>query len=747
MNLIEKFLSLQKSLTELNCQEEFNSLDVNFKVRRILEICGQMLNVPRIGLWRFSDDKKSITCLALYNQTENVFESGAIIQEFNYPNYFKALRSNRVINVNNAQTDVRTNELLTGYLKPLDIRAMLDAPVFSDGQLSGIICIEQTSINREWDMAEISYAASIADALSLLYAQDKWFTEKQELLVMEQIDPLTNLENRLFFQKRINHTVSSSADNSNCGVLLIGLDGFTGVNDRFGHHFANDILCEVAKSLESIAKNASAFLSRIGGDVFAFWLPFIENANQLNKVTAQLEHAFPLEIKTSENELIHVPASIGIVVSKMQKMLNFDPIRKAEIAMQEAKRSDHKNVCFYDFSWDKILQEKFKLEDEFVIAINSNQIIAYYQPILGENYKSNGFSLEALVRWEHPVKGVISPFIFLPIAKQLGLMKDIGDIVLEQACQDVRHFLNEGLNLNRISINISSEQLFSPSFINQIKRMVNKYQIAFSSLEFEIIEELIAGDSQVLINQLDAITQLGIELSIDDFGTGYSSLSRLKSLNVSTLKIDKSFVDGLPSNEEDICIARSIIGLAKGMNLRLVAEGVETKEQAKWLINNGVDLLQGYLFSKPVRSNFIAGFIKKESMFPNSKQATFEIKKNGNILEVIATGVWGADITLQVFKEIDRLLESIEAINWAIMVDTTQLDAGTIDFQRITRSHISDLMQRDLKATAFIISDNGLAISQLEQMNKENQDYKRKFFTTTESALTWLAENQFHPEE
>jgi EAL domain-containing protein (putative c-di-GMP-specific phosphodiesterase class I) len=224
--------------------------------------------------------------------------------------------------------------------------------------------------------------------------------------------------------------------------------------------------------------------------------------------------------------------------------------------------------------------------------------------------------LEALVRWEHPIKGVLSPFIFLPIAKRLGLMKEVGDIVLEQACHDIRMFLDKGLNLHRISVNISTEQLFSPGLIELVKRLVKKYQIDFSSLEFEIVEELIAEDSQVLMSQLDALTKLGIALSIDDFGTGYSSLSRLKNLKVSKLKIDKSFVDGLPDDEDDVCIAKSIIGLAKGMGLNLVAEGVETQDQAQWLLKHDCDLLQGYLFSKPIKSSLIEDFIRSKSNFP-----------------------------------------------------------------------------------------------------------------------------------
>ena len=247
--------------------------------------------------------------------------------------------------------------------------------------------------------------------------------------------------------------------------------------------------------------------------------------------------------------------------------------------------------------------------------MHNGEIVAFYQPIIKQDYQTSGFALEALVRWLHPVKGVITPNIILPIAKRLGLMGELGNVVFEQTCMDIKEFINLGLNLKKVSVNISSEQLFSPLLIKQIQHCLDAYQVSTSLIEFEIVEELIAGDFEVLSKQMEKLTDLGIKLSIDDFGTGYSSLSRLKNLNVSKLKIDKSFVDGLPSGEEDICIVRSIIGLAKGMGLQLVAEGVEYEEQAQWLFKNGCDYLQGYLISKPIHSTEIIKLMSQKNDF------------------------------------------------------------------------------------------------------------------------------------
>lgn len=613
MDLVNKFLALQGSLVHSGFQDGNFDQEVDSKIKQIIKSCCQLLNVSRVSVWFFSDDQKSIICSHLYIQDEQQFEQGIELKEAVYPNYFKALKQNRVINADDARVDERTNEFLDDYLKPLGILSMLDVPIFSEGQLSGLICIESNH-QRCWDMAEISYSVSVADTISLIYAQARWFSEKQKLTYLERIDPLTNLENRLFFQKRIHQVVNSTIKNSHCAVILVGMDGFTTINDRFGYHFANKVLCETAHRLEHINIGQKFTLSRIGGDVFAFWLPQIDSVKIVDELILAIKQLFENEIKTPSGEMIIVSSSIGIFYSQISELVDTDPLRKAELAMKKAKAELPGSTCYYQPEWLKEHQEAISLEKEFIAALNNAQIVAFYQPIVKPDYPASGISLEALVRWNHPTKGILTPYVILPIAKRLGLMQELGEAVLAQTCHDIRDFIDRGIQINKVSVNLSSEQLFAPNLINQVQKYINAAQIPCSLLEFEIVEELIAGDSGLLSKQLAQLMNLGIDLSIDDFGTGYSSLSRLKHLHVSKLKIDKSFVDGLPNNENDICIAQAIIGLAKGMNLQIVAEGVETKLQADWLLANGCDYLQGYLISKPVSARDILTFTKQDNV-------------------------------------------------------------------------------------------------------------------------------------
>lgn len=616
MHLLDKFLTLQQSLTKFGIQNSRSEKDdSDIKIQVILKSCCQLLNVARVSLWLFSKDKKSIVCQYLYIKADDKFESGLEIPESACPEYFEALNTSRVINADNAQTDYRTREFLADYLTPLNIMSMLDAPIFREGELAGVLCIEQTIAPQVWDMAEISYSVSVADSISLIYAQSCWFSEKQKMRYMERVDPLTCLENRFFFQKRIAQDITHAAGDNQFAVILIGLDDFTNINTRFSYDFANKLLCEISRRLENISSKVPYNLSRVGGDLFALWLPSIKEQSQLDKMIFDIKDQFTTAFKTFTNEMIHLTASIGVISCHMNELIDKDPLRKAEIAMLKAKEEGNGVVSYFDPIWLIEHQEEAILEKEFVDALNHGQIVPFYQPIIKQEYESSGFALEALVRWIHPTKGVISPYVILPIAKRLGLMGELGNVIFEQTCIDIKQFINLGLNLKKVSVNISSEQLFSSLLIKHIEDCLDKYQVSTFLIEFEIVEELLSGDFDVLSNQMEKLISLGINLSIDDFGTGYSSLSRLKNLNVSKLKIDKSFVDGLPHDEGDICIVRSIIGLAKGMGLQLVAEGVENQEQAEWLFKNGCDYLQGYLISKPIPSADIIQLMTDENHF------------------------------------------------------------------------------------------------------------------------------------
>jgi len=287
-----------------------------------------------------------------------------------------------------------------------------------------------------------------------------------------------------------------------------------------------------------------------------------------------------------------------------------DPIRSAEVAMQRAKMKDRGGVSYFTADFMVELQESQRLEQEITTAFDKGELLSHYQPIISAD-TGKVVGIEALVRWQHPELGLIPPYQFLPLVNKLGLMSKLGSIMLRQACEDVKKLLSGNVGIEWISINLAADQLYDPHLATEISQLISEYEIPSDIIELEIIEELISQNSDIVRYQLEAISALGVKLSIDDFGTGFSSLSRLKHLPVSKIKIDKSFVDGLPEAEDDQCIVDAIIGLGEGMNLNLVAEGVETLAQADWLIQKGCQYLQGYLYAKPMSFESLQEFLRK----------------------------------------------------------------------------------------------------------------------------------------
>jgi len=582
------------------------------RIKEIIALCAQQLRTSRVSVWKFCDAPERIECEVLYSRNNQSYDSGKILTQENYPSYFRAMRTSRLINVDDAINDPRTSEFSEHYLKPLDIRSMLDAPIFSSGQLYGVLCIEHTESIKPWDIAEMSYAASIADTLSLINEQANWLQAQGRLTLLERLDSLTGLENRRFFQQRLAQDLKSGDPDRQRAIILLGLDFFTKINDEHGPKPADYILTALADRFDQNSNALGVRLARVGGDVFAFWVSRIENSDTITDILASLQALSSAPINLPNNTIIEVSVSTGVFVYPLANTLIHDPIRSAEVAMQRAKMKDRGGVSYFSADFMVELQENQKLEREITKAFDNSELLSYYQPIVsGDTGKVAG--IEALVRWQHPKLGLIPPYQFLPLMNKLGLMSKLGSIMLRQSCADIKKLLDENVKIEWVSINLAADQLYDPNLAGEVSRLIAEFEIPSGIIEFEIIEELISQNSDIVRSQLDAISALGVKLAIDDFGTGFSSLSRLKHLPVSKIKIDKSFVDGLPEAEDDQCIVDAIIGLAEGMNLNLVAEGVETQAQADWLTQKSCRYLQGYLYAKPMDFRSLQEFFRKQT--------------------------------------------------------------------------------------------------------------------------------------
>lgn len=746
MNVTEKFISLHQSLMALFHDDGFIDRGRENKLKNILLSCAQQLAVTRVSIWVFNATKDQIHCELLLSADDNKFSSGKVLYKCDYPGYFEAIADNRLINADRAVEDPRTSCFATAHLIPNDIKSMLDAPIFLSGTLFGVLCLEQRGQFRQWDVAELSYAAAVADTISLINEHERWMNTREQLEFLEYTDSLTGLENRRFFKKRIARDLLETNDRSTLSTLiLLGLDFYTKINDTHGEKSADHVLSTLAERYLELPSKIKCYPARIGGDVFGFWLPEIENQAQLARILDSIKSRTNEAIMLPNGAIVEVSASVGVVIDPKTATEVNNPIRCAELAMIKAKKQQRGGVEYFSSDWLEQLKTRQAMEDELMNAFEQQQLRAHYQPILSAG-ANEVVGIEALVRWQHPQKGLIPPFQFLPLVAQMGLMSRLGNFMLRQACQDINLLRQSGVDIQWISVNLSSEQLYSATLVQEIEQLLTEHNLSSSSIHLEIVEELISQDSDMVRSQLTALDELGVKLSIDDFGTGYSSLSRLKYLPVSKLKIDKSFVDGLPGSEDDQCIARSIIGLAKGMKVDLVAEGVELAEQAKWLTSYGCDYLQGYLYSKPMPLDELIAFCTKPRADTETSGGGYHIKINKKVLDISVYGQWDGQTVARLFSDLARHMAILKHQSWAVLIDTTQWQVNTIEVQNALATGILNVVDRGLSSAAYVLGESELAKYQIELISPKKKGYQRQFFSERRKAVDWLEEQGFDME-
>jgi len=418
--------------------------------------------------------------------------------------------------------------------------------------------------------------------------------QKNELDYQAHYDALTSLPNRVLFLDRLKHAMEiAKRDKSKVALIFIDLDHFKEINDSIGHHAGDFILKECAKRLQALLREVDT-VSRFGGDEFTIILEKIENENELidiiQMILEKLKEPYFYEFKK-----LYSGASIGISIYPENGNTHQELLKHADAAMYKAKEIGRNTYSFYTKSMTENAHERVMLETKLREAITRDEFAIYYQPLLNIN-SAKVIGYEALVRWIDTNGKITYPDKFISIIEQTGLIVDIGKIILEKVFLQAFKWKETHVDFEKISINISAKQLKDPEFFSFIDALIQRTKCDPEWIEFEIIESFIIDDLTEAIKLLEKIKKIGISISLDDFGTGYSSLSYLKKLPISKLKIDKSFIDDIPYDENDKIITKTIINLAKDLNLFVLAEGVETKAQEEFLLANGCHLAQGYLY-------------------------------------------------------------------------------------------------------------------------------------------------------
>ncbi len=453
----------------------------------------------------------------------------------------------------------------------------------------------------------IGIIESARDVTSHLEIRDELEEQKDILHHQAHHDALTGLPNRILFNDRLGQGIERAKRNKNeLALFFIDLDHFKEINDSLGHTVGDEVLQSVTQRLSKIIR-AEDTLARLGGDEFTIIAEGVEQSQNASLLALKILKALAEPVIVNENTL-YISSSIGISLYPGDGENAQDLLKYADAAMYKAKEEGRNNFQFYSAEMTKLAFERVVMEASMREALKNEDFVVYYQPqVNGENNKLIG--IEALVRWQHPTRGIVSPVNFIPLAESTGLIIELDRFVMKTAMTQVVKWYAVGLNPGILSLNLSARQLQKKDFIATLETMLQETGCKAEWLELEITEGQIMSNPEKSIVIFDKISALGIALSVDDFGTGYSSLSYLKRLPINKLKIDQSLVRELPGDEEDAVITKTIIALAHSLNLKVIAEGVETQAQKEFLLESGCEDIQGYFYSKPISRDEMEAFL------------------------------------------------------------------------------------------------------------------------------------------
>ena len=468
----------------------------------------------------------------------------------------------------------------------------------------------------KWFQLEAHYDIQQAKCFLSLLDVHALRTQENSLFKLKNYDPLTDLPNRHLLYQELDLTLKKASETgTEFGVLYLDLDGFKVVNDSFGHRVGDELIVQVAKRLgTALPKGGRLF--RLGGDEFALLQEDAQGIEALESLAQSLMQVACAAYPIAAMEML-ITASIGIAHFPTHGVDVDTLLKRADVAMYRAKSVGHNTYRVYDNKMSQSLNAYMTLGGGLRRAIENQEFELYYQPKVR---LSDQFTVgaEALIRWQHPEFGMISPDRFIPIAEETGLILPLGEWVIRSACKQLQKWREQGYPDISLSVNLSGRQFMQSDLVSMVKQVLQETGVNPKNLELELTESMLMADADKTIEKLHGFRALGLSLSIDDFGTGYSSLAYLKKFPIQTLKIDRSFVRDLGSNLDDNAIVKATIAMASSLNLKVIAEGVENYSQLNVLKGYDCQEVQGFFFAKPMSSQDFSVYMQQENTNFNS---------------------------------------------------------------------------------------------------------------------------------
>lgn len=424
---------------------------------------------------------------------------------------------------------------------------------------------------------------------------------QKDLARLETTDALTGLANRRFFMEDLAHTLSiADRQMRQVALIMIDLDRFQMLNDSLGHQFGDELLIKVSERLNALS-DEKIMVAYSGGDEFMVCQQHVENIDDVINLLGQIKQCFedPFAVQSEKHS---ITATMGVAVYPQSGLDADTLLRNSDVALYRAKEQGRNTYQFYTEGMQDREVMRLELDKDLSHALANDEFVLYFQPQLDLNDSSIN-SVEALIRWQHPRRGLVPPVDFIPLAEESGRITDIGRWVVMAACRQLAKWQNGPYSHLRIAVNLSGRELDDESIVDHIQAALESNNVPASRLEVELTEEIFIQNIEHNLDQLTKLHKLGVHLAIDDFGVGYSSLGYLRDFPVDLLKIDRSFITDVTERHDDAVITRAVINLAHNLGIQVVAEGVESREQLTFLKNHRCDLIQGYLISRPIPAN------------------------------------------------------------------------------------------------------------------------------------------------
>ncbi|WP_371374171.1 putative bifunctional diguanylate cyclase/phosphodiesterase [Thalassotalea aquiviva] len=439
--------------------------------------------------------------------------------------------------------------------------------------------------------------------------------EKEELLYFQaNYDPLTMLPNKSLLFFTLAEVLAKLQENSENLICLMHIDisGLARINENFDYYMGDAVLVETAKRIKEVVNNDDVMLARISGDNFILLYPEIDGETDVIPIADQIcqNIALPMQI---DDVALSIKSNVGLAVTSNSDLTPEALCSMTELALFNAKMSGANKVSMFDEQQQSVLKDNWCLEQDLAVAISEDQFELHYQPQI-DRVSGKVIGVEALVRWQHPDKGLLSPHYFIHLAEQSEQIIELGNLVLSKACQQIKLWNSQLEEPITVSVNISPRQFAQECSTDTMANIITESGVDYSCVILEITEDMLMADHSDLLETLNNLKAMGLQLSLDDFGTGFSSLSYLQQYPLSELKIDRSFVKNISNNPESLSIVKAIVSMANSLSLKVVAEGVETAEQMNILDNLGCDIFQGYYYAEPMKSERLVEFIQQRNI-------------------------------------------------------------------------------------------------------------------------------------